>query len=231
MLSVGNNFFFTKSLPCTLWFYDKAKPKTVEDKVLFLDMRSYFHVIDTTHNDWTPWQIRNIAAIRWLWRGETAKYTKLLEDYKTAIAEADAAAKAAGDATAFRQQAAEAEKAKAKGWRQAKKELLAKAAHAEALAKARDEIAAEEKWLVSKFGKTGKYKDVPGLCKSATRAEIAEKKFSLNPGAYVGVAAQKDDGVDFTSRMKEIHAELLARQAELGKIMKSIDGNLKELGL
>ena len=118
-----------------------------------------------------------------------------------------------------------------KGWRQAKKDLLAKAAHAEALAKARDEIVAEQEWLVSKFGKTGKYKDVPGLCKSATRAEIAEKKFSLSPGAYVGVAQQKDDGVDFASRMKEIHAELLTRQAELGKIMKSIDSNLKELGL
>ena len=32
-------------------------------------------------------------------------------------------------------------------------------------------------------------------------------------------------------RKKGIHAELLTRQAELGKIMKSIDSNLKELGL
>lgn len=231
MLSVGNNFFFTKSLPCTLWFYDKAKPKAVEDQVLFLDMRSYFHVIDTTHNDWTPWQIKNISAIRWLWRGETEKYAKLLADYKTAIAEADQVAKEAGDAVELRQQAAAVEAAKAKGWRQEKKTLLLAAAKAEALAKARDEIAAEREWLVSKFGKTGKYKNIPGLCKAATRKEIAEKKFSLNPGAYVGVPPQKDDGVDFTTRMKEIHAELLTRQKELNGLMKSIDGNLKELGL
>ena len=70
-----------------------------------------------------------------------------------------------------------------------------------------------------------------GLCKAATRKEIAEKKFSLNPGAYVGVPPPKDDGIDFTMRMKEIHAELLTRQKELDGLMKSIDGNLKELGL
>ena len=231
MLSVGNNFFFTKSLPCTLWFYDKTKPQAVEDEVLFLDMRNYFHVIDTTHNDWTPWQIRNIAAIRWLWRGETAKYERLLADYEKAITEADAAAKEAGDAEVFRKEAAAVEAAKAKGYRQAKKELLAKAARAEALAKARDEIVAEREWLVSKFGKKGKYKDVPGLCKAAKRKEIAEKKFSLNPGAYVGVAPENDDGVDFDARMKEIHGELVERQKELNALMKSIDANLKELGL
>lgn len=231
MLSVGNNFFFTKSLPCTLWFFDKTKPQNIVDQVLFLDMRNYFHVIDTTHNDWTPWQIRNITAIRWLWRGETEKYALLLADYKAAIAEADKSARDAGDAAELRKKAAEVEQAKEKGYRQTKKELLIKAAKAEALAKTRDEIAAEEKWLISKFGKDGKYRDIPGLCKAASRAEIADKKFSLNPGAYVGVAEQDDDDVDFESRMKEIHAELISRHSELDKLMKSIDANLKGLGL
>ena len=94
-----------------------------------------------------------------------------------------------------------------------------------------EEIKAEREWLVSKFGTKGKYKDVPGLCKSATRKEIEEKKWSLNPGAYVGVAPEEDDGVDFTARMKEIHAELMERQKELAGLMKSIDANLKEMGL
>ena len=231
MLSVGNNFFFTKSLPCTLWFFDKTKPEAIEDEVLFLDMRSYFHVIDTTHNDWTPWQIRNISAIRWLWRGEKEKYAQLLADYKAAIAEADRIAKEAGDAAKLREEAAAVEEAKEKGWRQAKKDLLLKAEKAEALAKARDEIIAEQDWLVSKFGKNGKYKDVPGLCKAASRKEIEEKKFSLNPGAYVGVAPEEDDGVDFAERMGEIRAELAARQKELDKLMRSIDANLEEMGL
>ena len=53
----------------------------------------------------------------------------------------------------------------------------------------------------------------------------------MNPGAYVGVAPEEDDGVDFTARMKEIHAELMERQKELAGLMKSIDANLKEMGL
>lgn len=231
MLSVGNNFFFTKSLPCTLWFFDKEKPANVADKVLFLDMRNYFHVIDTTHNDWTPWQLGNITAIRWLWRGETDKYRKLLEEYKAAIAAAEAEAKAAGDPARMREEAARIEKAKEKGYREKKKALLRNAEKAEGLAKARDEIKGEREWLVSKFGTEGRYKDVPGLCKSASRKEIEEKKWSLNPGAYVGVAPEEDDGVDFTARMKEIHAELIERQKDLAGLMKSIDANLKEMGL
>ena len=48
MVSVGNNFFYTKSLPCSLWFFDKAKPDTIEDKVLFIDARNYYTVVDRT---------------------------------------------------------------------------------------------------------------------------------------------------------------------------------------
>ena len=231
MLSVGNNFFFTKSLPCTLWFFDKLKPKARRDEVLFLDMRNYFHVIDTTHNDWTPWQIKNISAIRWLWRGETEKYAALLDEYKTALASAKTASDEAGDAAKIRAEIVAVEKRKEKGYREKKKELTRKVEKAEALRKDYDELQAENDWLVSKFGKNGKYTDIPGLCKSASLSEIAEKKFSLNPGAYVGVADEKDDGVDFSTRMKEIHAELQKLQCESAAFMSSIDKNLKELGL
>ena len=37
MISVGNNFFYTKSLPCSLWFFDKGKAENLKDKVLFID--------------------------------------------------------------------------------------------------------------------------------------------------------------------------------------------------
>ena len=231
MLSVGNNFFFTKSLPCTLWFFDKQKPAALKDKVLFLDMRNYFHVIDTTHNEWTPWQIRNISAIRWLWRGEKEKYAKLLEDYKAALSALDLQVKAAGDPAKFRAEAEKVEAAKTKGWRNEKKDLLRKAEKAEAMRKERDELAAERDWLVSKFGEKGTYKDIPGLCKSAAVADIEAKKWSLNPGSYVGVPPPPKDTVDFKSRMKEIHAELLKLQDESAALMKSIDKNLKGLGL
>ena len=92
------------------------------------------------------------------------------------------------------------------------------------------EICEDVKWLIDKFGE-GEYRDIPGLCKVATREEIKEKNYSLTPGAYVGVAAVEDDGVDFTQRMAKIHRELLTLQAESNELMQTISKNLKEMGL
>ena len=85
-------------------------------------------------------------------------------------------------------------------------------------------------WLVDKFG-DGEYRDILGLCKVADRATIAEKGYSLTPGAYVGVAPVADDGVDFKQRMAEIHQELLTLQAESNKLMETISENMREMGL
>ena len=88
----------------------------------------------------------------------------------------------------------------------------------------------DREWLTEKFGE-GEYKDILGLCKLADRAEIAEKGYSLTPGAYVGVAPVKDDGVDFAERMAEIHKELLALQAESNSLMDTISKNMEGLGI
>lgn len=85
MLSVGNNFFYTKSLPCTLWFFDKAKREENKDKILFIDARNYYTQVDRTLNEWSEWQMKNLNAIVWLYRGETGKYRQLLADYESAI--------------------------------------------------------------------------------------------------------------------------------------------------
>ncbi len=81
MISVGNNFFYTKSLPCSLWFFDKGKSEALLDKVLFIDARNYYTVVDRTLNEWSDWQLKNLNAIVWLYRGETEKYTQLLQEY------------------------------------------------------------------------------------------------------------------------------------------------------
>lgn len=60
MISVGNNFFYTKSLPCSLWFFDKGKADTIKDKVLFIDARNYYTVVDRTLNEWSDWQLKNM---------------------------------------------------------------------------------------------------------------------------------------------------------------------------
>ena len=78
MISVGNNFFYTKSLPCSLWFFDKAKNEAIRDKVLFIDARNYYTVVDRTLNEWSEWQLKNLNAIVWLYRGEVEKYKELI---------------------------------------------------------------------------------------------------------------------------------------------------------
>jgi type I restriction enzyme M protein len=72
MVAVGSNFFYTVTLPCTLWFFDRGKRKaTRADKVLFIDARHLYRQIDRAHRDWTPAQIEFLANIARLYRGET----------------------------------------------------------------------------------------------------------------------------------------------------------------
>ncbi|HWB86342.1 MAG TPA: class I SAM-dependent DNA methyltransferase [Bryobacteraceae bacterium] len=74
MISVGPNFFYTVTLPCTLWFLDRGKKKTErKDKVLFIDARHIFRQIDRAHRDWTPEQIELISNIVRLYRGEAVE--------------------------------------------------------------------------------------------------------------------------------------------------------------
>ena len=85
MVSVGNNFFYTKSLPCSLWFFDKGKAEEIRDHVLFIDARNYYTVVDRTLNEWSEWQLKNLNAIVWLYRGETDKYQELVHEYRRAL--------------------------------------------------------------------------------------------------------------------------------------------------
>lgn len=231
MISVGNNFFYTKSLPCSLWFFNKGKAEGLKDKVLFIDARNYYTVVDRTLNEWSEWQLKNLNAIVWLYRGELAKYTALLEEYRHAL----------GSDKSFTEQIAELEtkikelRAEAKAAAEAAEKRNKKKVQAEydeKLAELNDTLttAKEANWLYEKFGE-GVYADLPGLCKIADKADIEAKSWSLTPGAYVGVAPVEDDGVDFEQRMKEIHQELLALQKESNDLMETISKHLKEMGL
>ncbi|MGI8732494.1 MAG: type I restriction-modification system subunit M [Pyrinomonadaceae bacterium] len=71
MISIGSNFFYTVTLPCTLWFFDKAKANTSrKDKVLFIDARHLYRQVDRAHRDFSPEQIEFIANIARLYRDE-----------------------------------------------------------------------------------------------------------------------------------------------------------------
>ncbi|ESZ34535.1 class I SAM-dependent DNA methyltransferase [Mesorhizobium sp. L2C067A000] len=71
IVSVGPNFFYTVTLPCTLWFLNKAKRESKRaDEVLFIDARHTFRQIDRAHRDFSDAQIEYLANIVRLWRGE-----------------------------------------------------------------------------------------------------------------------------------------------------------------
>ena len=245
MISVGNNFFYTKSLPCSLWFFDKGKAENLKDKVLFIDARNYYTVVDRTLNEWNEWQLKNMNAIVWLYRGEIDKYKKLLEEYKSTvvnmIAETgeddlnavnddvfvtglEVAKKHLKSVREVGKKAVDACDRKEK--KQVQNSWDKKIAAIEEIV----EVVKEAHWLYGKFGE-GKYEDILGLCKIADIETIENKGWSLTPGAYVGVAPLEDDGVDFEERMTEIHQELLALQAESNDLMDIISQNMKEMEL
>lgn len=162
IVAVGPNFFYTVTLPCTLWFLDKRKSGTErEGRVLFVDAREIYHQIDRAHRDWTEAQVELLANIARLYRGEAP------EDLHESA-----------------------------------------------------EILAEQ------FGEEPAYRDVPGLCKSATLAEIEDQGWSLNPGRYVGVAGREAEDVDFKGRLRELHDELERLNREGRELEEKITENV-----
>lgn len=231
MISVGNNFFYTKSLPCSLWFFDKGKQEGLRDKVLFIDARNYYTVVDRTLNEWSEWQLKNLNAIVWLYRGEVDKYQNLLSQYRQELGKQLSFPERAEQLETDLQNArAEAREAAAQAARKDKKRIEAEYQDTIQALEQKLTVAKEALWLTEKFG-DGVYQDIPGLCKAATLEEIEQKGFSLTPGAYVGVAPVEDDGVDFHERMTEIHKELLELQAESDRLMETISKNWEEMGL
>ena len=243
MVSVGNNFFYTLSLPCSLWFFDKAKRLENKNRVLFIDARNYFTVVDRTLNEWSEWQLKNLQAIVHLYRGEQDKYKILIREYWNALSEHaerhDNASwhdpdmtfdKALGVLNSeeemykkyIKDQQDTLKKTKGKKDKDELKAIIAANEAELAYTLETKDMVNEAIWLTSKFGLDGEYQDVLGLCKIATTDEISEKNYSLTPGAYVGVAEVEDDGVDFNERMSEIHAELATLNAEANVLMSEI---------
>ena len=223
--------------------------------MLFIDAQRYHTAVSTTLNEWTPWQMKNLSAIVWLYRGEVEKYRGLLGEYRARCAELAelfagevrerlahvegvedfAAAHEAMRAAIEEQKASAKSEVDALPKREHKKRREALAAVTAELEAAAVEVS-EAVWLADKFGE-GVYADVAGLCKIASRADIQgdaapdKSSWSLTPGAYVGVPPVEDDGVDFHERMGEIHEELKRLQAESNDLMAQIDSNFQELGL
>ena len=89
MMAIGNNFFYTRSLPCTLWFFDRAKELETDkkDKVLMLDARKIYRKVTSKVNDFSPEQLQNLICIVNLYRGNSQKFETTVKSYLQNAAE------------------------------------------------------------------------------------------------------------------------------------------------
>ena len=81
MMAIGNNFFYTRSLPCTLWFFDRAKEGVPLVGTLMLDARKIYRKVTSKVNDFSPEQLQNLICIVNLYRGNTKKFETTLKRY------------------------------------------------------------------------------------------------------------------------------------------------------
>lgn len=87
IVSVGNNFFYTRSLPCHLWFFDKGKSQANKNKILMLDARNTYRVVSSTINDFSDGQLLNLTTIVQLYRGNLEAIEMAQAAHKNAITE------------------------------------------------------------------------------------------------------------------------------------------------
>jgi type I restriction enzyme M protein len=169
MVGVGPNMFYTVTLPCTLWFLNRAKRGTPrEDKVLFLDARHIYRQVDRAHRDWTEGQIGFLANVVRLYRGEEPDYTLGGEEAQDKIKEV--------------------------------------------------------------FGKRPLYRDVPGLSKAASLAQVEQHGWSLNPSRYVGVAPGEEiEHEEFREKLQVLQEEFETLNARARDLEGLVEQNLTEI--
>ena len=81
MISIRSNFFYTRTVPCELWHFDKGKPADRRDQVLMIDARNIYRKVTRKIYDFSPEQLQNLTAIVWLYRGQSDRFIALVQSY------------------------------------------------------------------------------------------------------------------------------------------------------
>ncbi len=81
MIAIRSNFFYTRTVPCELWFFDKGKSKERRDSVLMLDARNIYRKVTRKIYDFSPEQLKNLTAIVWLYRDQSNRFLSLVKEY------------------------------------------------------------------------------------------------------------------------------------------------------
>lgn len=200
IVAVGSNMFYTVTLPCTLWFFDKGKAETPRaDTVLFLDARHIYRQVDRAHRDWTVEQIGFLANVVRLYRGEELDFTLGGDKAREKIEETF------GDKIIDLTHEMNKRLRKSEGLKVAEEST---------------------DYGKSRFH----YRDVPGLCKAATIKEIESQGWSLNPGRHVGVLPGEEvSDEDFKAQFGTLNEQLEALNAHARDLEQAIASNAAEI--
>jgi len=175
------------------------------DTVLFVDARHIYRQIDRAHRDWTESQISFLANIVRLYRGEDLDFTLGGDEAKDKIQQIFAAQPSL-DASRHPLPVGEDKKAPNTPPRP--------------LGEGRGEGTPA----------LMRYRDIPGLCRVATIAEIAQQAWSLNPGRYVGVApGESVSDEDFKEQLETLNEELEILNAQARELEQTIAGNVAQI--
>lgn len=88
VVAVGNNFFYTRSLPCHVWFLNKGKSADNQDRILMIDARNTSRKVNTTLSDFSPGQLRNFSAIMDAYRGNDKAITEAKATHQQTVIQA-----------------------------------------------------------------------------------------------------------------------------------------------
>jgi len=252
MMAIGNNFFYIRSLPCTLWFFDRAKEKDEQkkEKVLMLDARKIYRKVTSKVNDFSPEQLQNLICVVNLYRGSSKKFETTIKAY---LLNATGLAKETAIATSGLQKQFQKihkivtdfankytkENPEAKAFAAAlnieetptiyeqQNKLIDLTLNPSPGGEGFEEIMSQCKLLRKPQDKL--IKQLLDVIATATKEHQLNKNkdWSLSPGRYVGVDTVTDDDFDYEKRLNEIHIELDDLNEEAVALAKTIIDNFK----
>ena len=233
MVAIGPNFFYTVTLPCTLWFFDKGKatlPPAAPAAGASLGLSSTV-APSSSHTSLSP-DTGERARVR----GPSPAVSQSTAKKKNPRLAPSADATRGRNTVLFidaRHTFRQVDRAHRK-FSPKQIEYLAnivrlyRGEQPEFMAGEDDEVPGEEPDLKATFPKL-KYADVAGLCKVATLEEIEAQGWSLNPGRYVGVADRAEDDFVFAERLEELNEELTVLNSEASELEERIANNVAKL--
>jgi type I restriction enzyme M protein len=219
MVAVGPNMFYTVTLPCTLWFLDKGKANLPSPQPSPASGRGSKILPSPTSGESVARGAKPAGGEGVVSRADTILFIDARHIYR----QIDRAHRDWADVQiGFIANVVRLYRGEAPDYTLGGEDAKAKLAELFLPSPASGRGAGGEGELA--------YRDIPGLCKAATLAEIEAQGWSLNPGRYVGVAAGEEvSDEDFKEKLETLNEELEVLNSEALELQTRIAQNVASL--